>query len=135
MRLRIVRLTQAKFTFSAAVVIVNEKKEVLLLNHVLRPFSGWGLPGGFIDYGENPEQAIRREVIEEVGIEVENLRMIRVRTLNSHIEVLFTARPVGVPEIKSREIFGLGWFEMENLPDSMSTPQKRVIGEVLEQEI
>ncbi|MGQ0540474.1 MAG: NUDIX hydrolase [Blastocatellia bacterium] len=135
MRLRIVRLTQAKFTVSAAAVIVNEKQEVLLLNHVLRPFSGWGLPGGFIDYGEDSEQAIRREVREEVGIEVENLRMIRVRTVNAHIEVLFTARPVGVAEIKSREIFELGWFRNSNLPDSMSSAQKQIIGEVLEQEI
>jgi ADP-ribose pyrophosphatase YjhB (NUDIX family) len=60
---RLVRITQSRFTVSAAAAIVNDRGEVLLLNHVLRPYASWGLPGGFIDAGEQPEAAIRREVM------------------------------------------------------------------------
>jgi len=42
-----VRITQKKFTVSAGAVIVKDNK-VLLLDHVLRPANGWGIPGGFI---------------------------------------------------------------------------------------
>ena len=52
----LVRKTQSSFTVSAAAIIFNEKKEVLLLNHVLRPNSGWGIPGGFIEKGEQAEE-------------------------------------------------------------------------------
>jgi NUDIX domain len=51
-RLRIIRLSQTKFTVSVGAVVLNEKGEILLLDHVLRPASGWGIPGGFINGGE-----------------------------------------------------------------------------------
>jgi 8-oxo-dGTP diphosphatase len=129
MRLGIIRATQQKFTVSAAAVILNDAGEVLLLNHVLRPFSGWGLPGGFLTAGEQPEEAIRREIREETGIELENLEMFRIRTLNRHLEMLFSATAVGDPEVKSQEILELGWFEIESMPEQMSNAQKRLIKE------
>src|SRR5688572_19859550 len=91
-RLKIIRTTQAKFTVSAAAIITNEQRQVLLLNHVLRPFHGWGLPGGFIGVREQPEDAIRREVREETGLELEDLVMFQVRTIGAHVEILFTAK-------------------------------------------
>src|SRR5215213_5978266 len=88
LRMAIIRATQSKFTVSAAAIITNDAGEVLLLNHVLRPFSGWGLPGGFLTAGEQPDQAIRREIREETGIELKEVEMFRVRTLNRHVEML-----------------------------------------------
>ncbi len=67
LRLKIVRATQHKFTVSVAAVIINENEEILLLNHVLRPSSGWGIPGGFVKRGEQPEAAIEREIREETS--------------------------------------------------------------------
>ena len=134
-RRKIVRLTQSKFTVSAAAVVTNTKGEVLLLDHVLRPYSGWGLPGGFIKHGEQPEEGIRREIREETGIELEAVRLFRVRIVNTHIEMLFAAGRVGTPEIKSREIKDLGWFTAETLPENMNAEQKIIIGKVLNGEV
>lgn len=133
-RLWLVRATQRKFTVSAAAVVINEKGEVLLLNHVLRPFSGWGLPGGFIGQGEQPHDAIRRELREEVGIELEDLNMHRVRTIRRHVEILFTAAGLGEASVKSREIIEFGWFGPDSLPEQMSEPQKTLVRRVLESE-
>ncbi|CAN5444517.1 MAG: NUDIX domain-containing protein [Acidobacteriota bacterium] len=130
-RKRIVRLTQSKFTVSVAAVIVNSKGEVLLLNHVLRAYSGWGLPGGFINHGEQPEEGIRREIREETGIELESPKLLRVRIVNTHVEILFTATAIGKPEVKSNEIIGLGWFALESLPEKMGHEQKLIIEKVL----
>jgi 8-oxo-dGTP diphosphatase len=131
-RLRIIRATQTKFTLSMAAIITNDKREVLLLNHTFRPFSGWGIPGGFAAAGEQPEDAIRREVREETGIELSDLTMFRVRTVGKHVEILFTARSVGEPEVKSpREIIELGWFDSDALPEKLSRSQKLLIREVI----
>lgn len=128
-------MAQHKFTVSVGAIIINEDREVLLLNHVLRPLSGWGLPGGFIDQREQPEDAIRREMREETGIELGNLKMFRVRTIRSHIEILFTATPFGEPEVMSREILDLGWFTLENMPEGFSIAQRFIIQKVLNPEI
>lgn len=130
LRMKIIRATQQKFTVSAAVIITNDRGEVLMLNHVLRPFSGWGLPGGFVAAGEQPEAAIRREIREETGIELEGLTMFRIRTLQRHVEMLFVATADGEPTVKSREILGLGWFDITRLPEGTPRSQAELIREV-----
>lgn len=130
-RLKIVRTTQRKFTASAAAIVINDRNEVLLLDHVLRPFATWGLPGGFIARGEQPEVALKREIREEVGIEVTDISLYRVRNHDRHIEILFTARSNETPQIKSREIINAGWFSADNLPERVSPGQKHMIGEIL----
>ena len=131
LRLLIIRTTQEKFTVSAAAVITDEEGKVLLLNHLLRPLSGWGLPGGFVNAGEQPEEAIRREIREETGMEINNVTMFRVRTIRRHIEILFTAEPLGEATVQSREILGLGWFGIDDLPEGLPRSQKNVIRQIL----
>ncbi len=130
-RSKIVRLTQAKFTVSAAAVVRNSRGEILLLDHIIRPKYGWGLPGGFIERGEQPDAGIRREIREETGIELNNLRMFRVRTIGTHIEVLFTAETDGTPDVRSGEIRDLGWFSRGAMPDKMNPAQRALIDQVL----
>lgn len=131
-RRKIVRATQETFTVSAAAIITNEKNEVLLLDHVLRTASGWGIPGGFMSSGEQPENALRREINEETGLELKELKLISVRTINRHIEILFRARAVGEAKVKSREIKSAVWFKTNELPEKMSKTQKAIIRETIE---
>lgn len=131
LRRLIVRVTQAKFTVSAAVIVTNGAGEVLLLDHRIRPSSGWGIPGGFLEHGEQPESGVRREVGEEIGLELSGLRMLRVRTLGSHIEILFRAFSDGVPEVKSPEIKGFGWFPASAMPEGMHAGQRALVERVL----
>ena len=131
LRLRIVRSTQQKFTVSAAAVISNREGKVLLLDHLLRPFSGWGLPGGFLTAKEQPEEAIRRELLEETGLELDDLEMFRIRTIGRHVEILFTATADGEARVQSHEIVGFGWFGIDELPNGLPRSQQEVIREVL----
>lgn len=130
-RLKIVRVTQAKFTASVAAVIENENGEVLLLDHVLRPASGWGIPGGFLGYGEQSAEAVKRELIEETGLELKNLEMFLVRTVGRHIEFFFRAEANGEASVKSREINAVGWFKIDEMPEKMSQTQKNIIEDLL----
>jgi ADP-ribose pyrophosphatase YjhB (NUDIX family) len=131
LRLRVVRIIQHKFTASAACVIVNGRGQVLLLDHVLRPYSGWGLPGGFIEHGESPADAVRREINEEVGLELDDLRSLRTRIVGRHIEFLFAASSDGEPAIRSDEILAVRWFDADSLPEKMSNAQKDIVKQVL----
>lgn len=121
------RRAETSFTASAAAIVTNDAGEVLLLNHLLRPNSGWGLPGGFINAGEQPADAVRREIREETGIELRDVELVRVRTFGTHIEIIFKAAGVGNPEVKSAEITELGWFTLEAMPPEMDIDQQFMI--------
>jgi ADP-ribose pyrophosphatase YjhB (NUDIX family) len=125
------RLTQPKFTVTVAGIITNGDGHVLLLNHVLRPRSGWGLPGGFVKTGEQPPAAFRREIKEETGIELTDVELLKTRTFKGQIEILFTARSSGDPSVLSREIIELAWFAPDGVPPEMNIDQQFLIRRVL----
>jgi len=51
------------------------KRQVLLTRRGIQPYEGeWDLPGGFLGNGEKPEDGIRREAQEELGVAVSNPR-------------------------------------------------------------
>lgn len=122
-----VRITQKTFTVSVGAIVTNDEGKVLLLDHVLRPGSGWGVPGGFINHNEQPAEAARREICEEIGLEIENLELICIRTINRHIEILFRARASEAGKIKSLEIKQIGWFAIDEMPEEMNEAQKKII--------
>lgn len=59
-------------------VILHEGR-VLLIQRGQEPLKGeWSLPGGALELGETLQQGIRREVLEETGLEVEPLTIVEV---------------------------------------------------------
>lgn len=130
-RLRLIRSTQKKFTVSVVAIIFNDEKKFLLLDHLLRPGASWALPGGFIEAGEQPEAAIKREIMEEAALEITNLKLLFVRTINRHIEILFRAEATGEPRPNSREIEAAGWFSFDEMPE-ISKTQRQIIQKILQ---
>jgi 8-oxo-dGTP diphosphatase len=132
-RRRLVRLGQRRFTVTAAAMIFDDEGRILLLEHVFRPDHGWGVPGGFLSQGEQPEAALRRELREEIGIEVESVEMLFARTLPGppQLEIYFRARAIGRPEPCSFEIKSAGWFSIDDLPPGLSNDQRRLIRRAL----
>ena len=133
-RLQIIRATQKKFTVSVVAVITRgEDGRILLLDHLLRPGASWALPGGFIEAGEQPEAAIRREIREETTLELENVRLVRVRTIRRHIEIVFRAEAKGAARPSSNEIKQAGWFAPDEFPAEAAAVQRRIVTEALNQ--
>jgi 8-oxo-dGTP diphosphatase len=50
-------------------LVINKKQEILLIKRLKDPFKGFfAFPGGFVDYGEDPEKAVLRELEEETHL-------------------------------------------------------------------
>jgi ADP-ribose pyrophosphatase YjhB (NUDIX family) len=128
-----VRLVEPRFTVTAGAVITDDSGRVLLLNHVFRTGSGWGIPGGFIERGEQPEEGLRRELREEIGLELERAEIAFVRTLKrpSRVEIIFRGRARGATESQSVEIKSADWFALDKLPKGLPRDQHELIARAL----
>lgn len=98
---------------------------LLLIQRLRQPEAGaWGLPGGKIDFGEAAKDTARREIAEELGIEIEILGLACIaETIDGGdgrhwVAPVYDARIVsGEPEIREPEKHGgWGWFALDALP-------------------
>ena len=133
MRRFLSRFSQPRFTVTAGAVIRDDQDRVLLLEHVFRAGSGWGIPGGFIAVAEQPEAALRRELREEVGLELERLEIAFVKTLRrpKHIEIVFRCRAQGEARPRGLEVKSAAWFPLDALPETLAEDQRRLINRAL----
>ncbi len=133
LRRGLVLLTQSRFTATAGAVIVDEQGRVLLVKHVFRPGSGWGVPGGFLNKGEQAEEALRRELREELDLEIEQVQLVFVRMVRpvNQLEIVFRCRAVGTPRPCNFEVHSVEWFDPDQLPDDLPLSQRQTIRRAL----
>jgi 8-oxo-dGTP diphosphatase len=103
--------------------IENDAGELLLVLRRRPPEAGhWGLPGGKLDRGERLTDAVRREIAEELGIEIavgSLLCLVEQITAEGHwIAPVWRARlQTGVPTIQElAALAACAWFSREALP-------------------
>jgi 8-oxo-dGTP diphosphatase len=128
-------LSQPRFAVTAGAVVEDERGRVLLLQHHFRRGSGWGIPGGFLTKGESPEDALRRELREEVGLELDGAEIAFARTHRrpQQVEIIFRCR-AEASALAVRESFEVNraqWFDPAAFPEGLSADQRRIIARAL----
>ena len=121
MRRWILRALTPSFTVGAMCIIERSDGGVLLVRHSYR--DRWDVPGGLLQRGEDAETGARREVLEEVGLEVELLGepAVVVDAAPQRVAIVFRARPVPGADLDairpgSAEIAETAWFPRTELP-------------------
>lgn len=115
------RIIRPLFQVFAAAVILDEDKNILLVKSTYQRFHPWGLPGGSLEYGEHPEEAVIREVWEETGLNVgvEKLLMVNSWTPD-RVGMYYQCRITGGTFSPSDEVSEYAYFALEDLPDVRS---------------
>jgi len=131
-----VRFSHPRFAVTAGAIVTDGGGRVLLLKHRFRPGSGWGLPGGFLEQGEQPEEALRRELREEIGLEVGQLKLFTVRAFKTpkQVEIVFMGQAmsaIGSTDELSFEIKEAGWFLPGEVPPELPRDQTDLIKRAL----
>jgi NAD+ diphosphatase len=103
--------------------------ELLLVRHTYGPTRLWALVAGFVDAGESLEEAVHREVREEVGIELDEVSYFGSQpwAMSGPGVVLagFTARvadPDAEPTVDGAELTEARWFPLDALPAELPPP-------------
>lgn len=103
-----------------AIIVAVTKGNQILLAHAARfPRSWYSVLAGFVEPGETLEEAVRREVFEEVGIRVRRIRYFGSQPwpFPHSLMIGFTAEYAGGDLVlEEREIDDAKWFTVDNLP-------------------
>jgi len=108
----------------AGIILLNSNNEVLLLlrdNKVDIPFPNmWDIPGGKVEEGESPEQALRREMMEEMSIKnLGEIKLFKIFTSENLTDNIFWKRLDLYPEeIDLKEGQVLGYFDLKNIQET-----------------
>jgi len=106
----------------AAAVLIERNKQVLLVRRANEPFKGyWTLPAGFIDAGEDPREAARRECQEETGLVVEVTRVLDVISGREHergadFVIVYHGEALAGSMAPGDDADAVDWFALASLP-------------------
>lgn len=115
---RLVRLMNARFLLGVAGIITDDAGRLLLFKHTYRRSHPWGTPGGWMNSGESPLQALEREVFEESRLVVRADRLLLVGTTPDRpkMEFVVGAKLVSGTFQPSPEVSEMGWFAPPEYP-------------------
>ena len=122
----------------AAIALVTRTfsgiEQVLLIQRAVDPEMGkWALPGGHVDGGEMPIDALKRELLEEVGLPIHVNELLDIFPLlnpdgsNNGIVLAYHAAPTNnedgqddFPLESNDDVSSAGWFTKSEIPDDLA---------------
>lgn len=119
---------------------IERDGEFLILKRNEEPFAGrWDLPGGFVEMGESPKEAVVREVREETGLTVVPTGLIgaytsEYGTAGRHtIDIAYLCRPdVGDFVLDRDEKSDAMWVSLDDMPELAFAGERQALNELRE---
>lgn len=105
----------------AVIVAVTNQDKLLMSRYRGRAYRGHALIAGFVEIGETFEETVRREVMEEVGLKVKNIRYFKSQpwSFSDSVMIGFFAELDGDDRIhlEEEELSEAGWYHKSQIPD------------------
>lgn len=123
-------------------LIINDNNETLLLKRTLKSRNQagfWSKPGGGVEFGEKVEDAVKREIKEELGVDIELVKFLGftdhiIESENQHwVAFNYLAKVVsGEPKnLEPEKIEEIKWFKLNNLPEKITQTTMEPINDYL----
>jgi len=107
------------------IVLVTNGDKILLANSLKFPTNIYSVLAGFIEAGESAEHACHREVFEEVGIRIKNIKFQGTQSwpFKNSLMIGFRAEYAGgTIRVDNQEIIAADWFSIKTLPELPTIP-------------
>lgn len=109
----------------AVIVAIHDGSRILLTRYAQSPYTRYALVAGFVEIGETLEDAVHREVAEEVGLRIKNLRYVASQPwgITDSLLMGFFAELEGSDSVTldQTELSEARWFERAQIPTDGST--------------
>jgi len=126
-----------KRPFVGVGMIVVKDRSILMVKRKGSHGSGtWSTPGGYLEFGETPEQCAQRETLEETGVQTAPPRLLTVTNdffpvEEKHFVTLWMISRwqsgEALPQAEY-ELSEVGWFALNALPSPLFLPFKNLAG-------
>ncbi len=110
---------------TASALVTDDRGRLLLVRRAVEPDKGlWDIPGGFLDEAEHPLDALRRELREETGLDIEPVDFV-CATIDRYgdgpgaqatLNLVWSARVIGGQPAPADDVAELGWFAPDSVP-------------------
>lgn len=106
-------------------LVLNGDNQILLVKRVGKLLEGgkWALPGGFVDRDETCEQAAKREVLEETGYKISDIKLLKINDNpdrphedRQNVAFVYTCMAGDKMSEGDWESDEQKWFDLDNLP-------------------
>jgi len=107
------------------IVLVTRGDQCLLARNINWPANKFSALAGFLEAGESAEQALHREVFEEVGVEINNIRYVGSQSWPFPGQLMLGFIAEAVTEditVDGIEIVEAHWFRYDQLPGTIAPP-------------
>ena len=122
----------------ATLLALNQKNHLLMIKRTDN--NRWGVPGGAMELGESLEETVKREVREEIGVDVKDLELFGVYSGQDlyykypngaevyNVSVVYIIRNFNEEVIVNPDEHSeYKYFDVRNLPDEISPPIKSIL--------
>ncbi|HEY5730219.1 MAG TPA: NUDIX hydrolase [Anaerolineales bacterium] len=119
------RFIRPRFRVAVAAFVFDEDNRILLCKHTYRKAFPWGLPAGGLEYGEDPEVGIKRELLEETGYKVQVERLLYADSALEfhHISLIYLCKIVDGVFTPNLEVSRVEFYPLDQLPRLIPTEQ------------
>ena len=119
-------MTEEKFkpVKTCVLAIIEKENKILLTKRSIEPFLGkWCFPGGHIEFGEEAVNAIKREVKEEIGVDLQNPKFLfyheeYMPEVDKHTVILVFHEKIKENPSPLDEVSEIKWFSKEEIKNT-----------------
>jgi 8-oxo-dGTP diphosphatase len=111
-------LTRPRYSVGVMGAVLNTEGQLLLAEHVFHPHMPWALPGGWVGRNEAPDDGLRRELHEEMGLEVDIMHVLDIRQgiRRMHLDIAYLCYARSEVTHICSELISYRWCSIDDLP-------------------
>lgn len=127
-------------------IVINDNNQVLLIKKARGPYKGTlDLPGGGIEYGESTDETLKREFLEETGLEIKEYKLKTIITNHvtwnmedylkeklQHIAIIYDVKVDNLnlkTDADGEDSLGAEWYNIDDLSIENLSPLAKIIKE------